>query len=360
MFDSAWNLLPKTAAGTLQEQMQRYLAPIHQVQEMQNLLRRHSYEYQMREVAELYDDPCHSRELLERTYFSKHARDLLNECTIASQAKKLSQQYSSASLFRLDDAVLRRLTGQESILDAIKQYEQYLKPVMQQQEWLNKIHRQALGDISLHDIARQIEQANPALATIAKAKSALDSLWGQFRGVDWSQFEIGEEDEQEAERVVQSIGNLAVTEATIQDAVEKIIAAIQLQQKPYVQLMLWLFFRKVMDWLVAGAIGAAMGHYAPTILGESPQAAKKAVKEIARDVAGATELLSDYRYVSAKVLVVRQNPRARSPEVGRLQFGKPIKVIQKSKDFALVQWTDKESGAEIHGWVFARYLGRFN
>ena len=50
-----------------------------------------------------------------------------------------------------------------------------------------------------------------------------------------------------------------------------------------------------------------MGHYSPAVLGEPPQAAKKAVKEIAREVAGAPFLLGDYRYVSAKVLVVRQN-----------------------------------------------------
>ena len=86
----------------------------------------------------------------------------------------------------------------------------------------------------------------------------------------------------------------------------------------------------------------------------------KAIKETAREVAGAPYLLSDYRYVSAKVLVVRQNPRARSPEIGRLQFGKPVKVIQKGNDFSLVLWTDRESGVEIQGWVFSRYLGKFN
>ena len=44
----------------------------------------------------------------------------------------------------------------------------------------------------------------------------------------------------------------------------------------------------------------------------------------------------------------------------RLSFGKAVKLMKKERDFALVAWTDKESGAEIQGWVFARYLGKFN
>lgn len=41
-------------------------------------------------------------------------------------------------------------------------------------------------------------------------------------------------------------------------------------------------------------------------------------------------------------------------------FGKAVKLVKKDKDFALVLWTDKESGVEIQGWVFARYLAKFN
>ena len=350
----------KTATEMLREQMERYLAPIHQVQEMRALLRPRLPEYHMLKSVEQYDERRRVQEMLDRVSPSKHLQDMLGENSVISHAKKLAEQFSSTNLLGLNDVALRKLSALNSVADAMKEHEQYLNPIIQQQEWINKIQQQALGSFSIQAIARQIEQANPALAAMADARRALDGLWTQFRDVDLSKLEIGQGEEQEAELVVQAIGTATVADATIDDAVERIVATIQLQQNPVVQLMLWVFFRKVMDWLIAGAIGAAMGHYAPAVLGESPQAAKKAVKEIALDVVGSPDLLGDFRYVSAKVLVVRQNPRARSPEVGRLQFGKPIKVIQKSKDFALVQWTDKESGAEIHGWVFARYLGRFN
>lgn len=350
----------KTAVEVLREQMERYLAPIHQAQEMQALLRPRLPDYHMLKAAEQFDERRRIQEILDQVSPSKYLKEMLSETSIIAQAKKLSEQFSSTNLLGLDDVALRKLSGLNSIADAMGEHEQYLKPVIQQQEWISKLQHQAIGSLSIQAIARQIEQANPALAAMADARRSLDGLWTQFRDVDWSNFELGESEEQEAELVVRSIGTASVADATINDAVERIIAAIQVQQKPVIQIMLLAFFLKVMDWLIAGAIGATMGHYSPAVLGEPPQAAKKAVKEIAREVAGAPDLLSDYRYVSAKVLVVRQNPRARSPEIGRLQFGKPVMVIQKNSDFSLVLWKDRESGAELQGWVFSRYLGKFD
>jgi Bacterial SH3 domain len=96
------------------------------------------------------------------------------------------------------------------------------------------------------------------------------------------------------------------------------------------------------------------------VLGESPQAAKKSIQDNTQAAVGSVEILAEFRYVSAKTLSVRQNPKARSPEVSRLSFGMAVRLLKKDKDFALVIWTDKESGVEIQGWVFSRYLGKFN
>ncbi len=151
-----------------------------------------------------------------------------------------------------------------------------------------------------------------------------------------------------------------VAEPTLKEAVDQIIATIEAQQHPAVRFLLWLYFKKMMELLIAGAIGVVMSQYAPNVLGQSPQADTKAVKEIARQAIGAPELLMEYRYVSAKVVIVRQNPKARSPELARLAFGKPVKLLKKERGFALVAWSDKEAGVEIQGWVFSRYLAKFN
>ena len=255
---------------------------------------------------------------------------------------------------------MRRAAGIDSVSDLAKHYARDLKSISEHQEMLEKLRPQAFGGLSAVDFARQLEEAYPAFRAMAEAKKSLDRLWPTLREIDFSQFEASELYDQETKHDAESITQVAAEQASLQEAVERIVLAIQAQQKPTVQLMLWLFFRKVMDWLIAGAIGAAMGHYAPAVLGESPQAAKRAVQENARTAVGSPQLLVEYRYVSAKVLIVRQNPRARSPEVGRLSFGKAVKLLKKEKDFALVLWTDKEGGAEIHGWVFSRHLGKFN
>lgn len=247
-----------------------------------------------------------------------------------------------------------------SVSEAARTYEKYLAPVAAEQEWLEKMQSHVLRGLSVQDFTRQFEQTNSAFAAMEAAKKSLDTLCGSFRGIDFSAYGAVEEATKEAEVAAQSITQAANGEPTLKEAVDKIIAAIQAQQKPAVRLMLFLFFGKVLDWLIGGAISAVMGYYAPQVLGDSPQAAAKAVKEIAREAVGVPELLVEYRYVTVKVLIVRQNPRALSPEVARLTFGKAVKLVKKDKDFALMLWTDKESGVEIQGWVFSRYLGKFN
>lgn len=349
-----------TGLEKLQEEIQRQLAPVRQMQEMHDMLQRYSPEYQMKELLKQFDPHRQILEMLERTSMPKPVRDMLDSNSIAAQTEKMMDKFFQKNPLGISEEAWRRTTQHAAISEAVKQHEQHLKPLLQQQEWLEKFQRQALGGLSSQDFVRQIELASPAIASIEAAKKSLDGFWGQLRQIDFSQLSLNEEDEQHAERAVHSIGMSTTEHQTLQGAVDQIIAAIHAERKPAVQFMLWVFFRKVMDWTIAGVIGVAIANYAPAVLGDSPQAANKAVKELAREVIGAPELLMEYRYVSATVLIVRQNPKALSPEVGRLKFGKPVKLVQKDKDFALVHWTDTESGAEIQGWVFARYLQRFN
>ena len=362
----------KTALQQIQEQFERQMRPLRQIQEMPDLVKR----YQLEGLTRQFEPHRQIQEMLERSVVPKHVQEIIDGSSIAAQAKRMMEQYfpkdTFASLGMYNDTIrraagltikneaMRRAAGLDSINDIAKHYARNLKPISVHQEMLEKLRRQAFGGLSAVDFARQLEEANPAIRAMEEAKKSFDHFWPTFREIDFSQFEASEIDEQETKQAAESITQVAAEQESFQEAVASIVLAIQAQQNPTVQLVLWLFFRKVMDWLIAGAIGAAMGHYAPVVLGESPQAAKKAVQENARTVVGSPQLLVEYRYVSAKVLIVRQNPRARSPEVGRLSFGKAVKLLKKEKDFALVLWTDKESGAEIQGWVFSRHLGKFN
>lgn len=350
----------KTTLETLHEDMQRQLAPFRQIQEMQDLVRRYSPEYQARELLKQFEPERQVREMLERNAISKQIQEMLDGTSIAAQVQRMQEQYFPKNTQAQHAEILRRVTGLDLVSEVTKAYEKSLAPLTVQQEWLEKLERQALGGLAVHDLARQFEQANPAFAAMEAAKKSLDTLWGSFRDIDFSAYEAGEAAAKEAEAAAQSITQAASGEPTLKEAVDQIIAAIQMQQNPTVQLMLFLFIRKMLDWIIAGAIGAVMGYYAPQVLDKSPQAAFKAVKEIAHEAIGAPELLVEYRYISAKELIVRQNPRTLSPEMGRLSFGKVVKLVNKDKDFTLVLWTDRESGVEIQGWVFSRYLGKFN
>lgn len=352
----------KSALQKLQEDMQRQLAPFRESQRMQEILESAAPDYHFRKLMRDYEPYRQIQELLKRPAIPKHIQEILDSTSTAAHAKRLMDQVLPRHLYPglgFDSEAMRRAAGLDTVSQALKQHEQLLKPVVQQQEWLEKLQRQAFGGVSALEFARHLGAANPAIRAMQDARRAVDGILGQFRDIDLYQFEADEEDEQEAQAAVRQITQAATDQASFQGSVDRIVAAIQHERKPSVQLMLWLVFRKVMDYLIAGAIGAVMSHYAPLALGEPPQAAKKAINETARLAVASPELLAEYRYVSAKLLVVRQNPRALSPEIARLTFAKPVKLLKKDKDFALVVWTDQEAGAEIQGWVFARHLSKF-
>jgi predicted outer membrane protein len=298
--------------------------------------------------------------------------------------------------FGLDPETLRQVSGIGSANDIAKQYEKYLGSIAQQQETLQKLQRYAISGLTAQDLARQFQThspelrvmaetvkslrgahnygygglsaqylasqliaLDPAIQTMEAAKKSLERLWPTIRDIDFGQLGVDGDGQQEAARAAEDITQSAASKADLQVAVNMMVSAIEKQQNPAVKVLLWLYFKKVLEILISGAVGAVMGYYGNILLAQSPQGETKAVKEIARQAVGSLELLSEYRYVATKVLVVRQNPRARSPQVGHLTFGRAVQLIKKDRGFALVVWTDPDSDATIQGWVFARYLEKF-
>lgn len=360
-FDEPPDKPKKTALQQIQEQFERQMRPLRQIEEMENLVKRHSSDYQMKELARQFEPHRQIQEILGHSAISKHFQDTIDGSSIFRHAKSALEQYlPKSALAGIDIDNFRRAAGLDFSSNIDKLYETHLRPTFEHQGVLEQLRRQNYGALAASDLARQLTDSNSAFHAIKEAQKLLNSLLPTFGDIDFGQFASNEEDEQETKQAAESITRMAAEQESIQKFVEHIVIAIQAQRKPAVQLMLWLFFLKVLEWLVNGAIGATMGHYAPAVLGESPQAAKKAIQENARTAVGSAEILADYRYVSIKTLIVRQTPKARSPEVGRLSFSNPVKLLKKENDFALIIWTNSESGAEIQGWVFSRYLGKFN
>ena len=254
---------------------------------------------------------------------------------------------------------MTQATSLELASSVAKQYKRYLRLASQSQELLAQLNRQSFGGLTARDFASQLAGSNSAFHAIQEARKSLDRLLPTFRNIDFKDFEPSEEDEQETNQAAKSIARTATDDESIQKAFERVVVVIQEQPKLTVKLMLWFFFGKVLESLIEAALSAVIAHLAPGVLGESPQAAKKEIQAIARISVGSAKILAEYRYVSAKALIVRQNPKASSPEVGRLPFGRLVKLLKKEKDFALVIWTDEDSGSVIQGWVFSRYLSKF-
>lgn len=362
-FDEPPGKPKKNAFQQIQEQIEHQMRPLRQIVEMQNLVKHHSSGNQLKELARQFEPQRQIEEILGRSAISKYIQDTIDGSSIFKQAKSVLEQSlpmsALASIGGYNDT-FRRSAGLDFASNIHTTYERHLKSASEHHEILENLRSQTYGGLAASDYVRQLAESNSAFRAIEEAQKSLDSLLPMFRNINFKQFEASEEDEQETKQAVESITRTTPEHESIQKVVERIVIAIQAQRKPTVQLLMWLFFCKLLELLLSGAIEVTMAHFAPAVLGESPQAAKKAIQDSARAAIGSAEILTDYRYVSVKTLIVRQNPKARSPEVGRLSFSKPVKLLKKENDFALVVWTDKESGAEIQGWVFSRYLGKFN
>lgn len=365
----------KTAAiRGLQEQVERQIRPLGRIQELRDLVKRYSPDHQLARLSQASVPHREIEEMLKRSAIPQGIREITDGSSIYAQLKRMVDHDHTPDPFggssRYNDIIRQasglvskseatsRAAGLNYFSDIAANHAQALEPMFKHQELLEKIRYRSFDGHTALDFARQLDEAHPALRAVEAAKKSLDSLWPRFRNIDLSQFEASELDEQETKEA-ETITNEAAEQPSFQEAIDRIVVAIESQQKPTVQLRLWMVLLKLLELVTAAALSVLITHYAPAVLGESPQAAKKAVQHNAHAAFGSPLLLVDYRYVSAKVLIVRQNPRALSPELGRLSFGKPVKLLRKEKDFALVLWTDSESGAEIQGWVFSRHLGKF-
>lgn len=342
-----------TAIRRLQDQVDRQGSPLRQIQQMQNLANRYTADSRPESFARAFDYQREIQEVLKYSAVPKHVQEIIDGSSISAQFKRVMEQ-------QLVNPTFPALVRYSDIIRRANDLALGLKPISEHQKMLERLRYQSLGGFAAVDFTRHLEEANPALRAIEEARKSFDRFWSTLRDIDFSQFEASAVDEQEAEEAAESITKEAAEQKSFQAAVERIVSAIQSQQKPAVQLLLWLIFCKTLEVLYTVTLTVLITPTAQTVLGDSPQAAKKAIQEKARTAAGSPLLLVEYRYVTAKVLIVRQNPKALSPELGRLSFGKAVKLLKKENDFALVLWTDSESGAEIQGWVFARHLGKFN
>lgn len=66
----------------------------------------------------------------------------------------------------------------------------------------------------------------------------------------------------------------------------------------------------------------------------------------------------DYRIVKADVLNVREGKSRSSKTISSLTFGEVVEIIRKEKNWCLIKRYNPEGETYIQGWVFTRYLAQ--
>ncbi len=238
--------------------------------------------------------------------------DLLSNSGVTNAALDVTKHLSSHAVDALRQTDLWR-----GRLSAFSNMESYLGPAA-----LGAVQR-ILGTGAAAEVLAQYEQAEGEFE--GDARAALDSI-------------------QEAVRNAGDSNKLLVLVNAIQDA-----------GQPVTQSVLFVLF--VMFFVMC--MTPVADHYIKKKLSESPQESSKAVQIRAADAVGELALLSEYRFVTAEQLKVREGPRSNAHVVAALKFGQAVRVVRKGKDFTLISWSSSDGSVHVRGWVFSRYLRKF-
>ena len=84
------------------------------------------------------------------------------------------------------------------------------------------------------------------------------------------------------------------------------------------------------------------------------------IKQEVRIINNDSNILNQLRFVSSSSLNVRSGNSTKKRIIGKLYFGDVVKIVEKKKNWSLVQYRDDSDEIIIIGWVFTRYIKKFN
>jgi len=222
-----------------------------------------------------------SRLLQTQSSVAKQFQGMFARSDVLSQAHKLASTLNFVGQLSSSHESIQRITRQLGAESASARMAQSLVPLVNQDLF------QKYEDLfSSGSVARHLALSEASIAHLHSANQRLLEHWRRLSEVDFSALIVDEADLQTAEEAAQSVSENVVKDGTLHDTVQKMSEVIEAQPNPVVRLMLLVLFKKLLDWMLAGAIGATMGHYAPLVLGDSPREDKKIVNSTARELIG--------------------------------------------------------------------------
>lgn len=153
-----------------------------------------------------------------------------------------------------------------------------------------------------------------------------------------------------------SLGN----SASLEDSINNLISEIRVQKDPLIQkILIWLLYPIIVG-VILSIVNPISEHYVSSYLKYDKKLQEKKLKNMAKNVVSDVDALRSIRYVAADRLNVRAAPSQRSESMAILKFGYAVIVLERKKDWTLVEWRDIDNNTSIQGWVFSRYLKKFS
>jgi len=139
----------------------------------------------------------------------------------------------------------------------------------------------------------------------------------------------------------------------------KLSKEIKKSKETHFQKIIWIFICIFLSSIFGNPIETKLDELSNRFYKSNRAKITKHIKnEIPKLIEDET-LLGHMRLVTDRVLNVRRRNYQRSLLLGKLYLGEIVFVIEKKKNWTLIQWQDEDNDLFIRGWVFSRYLKKF-
>jgi hypothetical protein len=313
-----------------------------------------------------FDDYGHRRILREIEEYEKQRKwnvvgmldnykigDVMPILDVFSNLKK--QELESSAKYK---ELLKSLNPAQEILrsleatDSLKKYASEMGRLAPQSEFIKNL----------------IDQSNPWLSTLKEQSSSLSRM---FDAVSSIQSAIDNElranlELTEGDFEANSIFDAAVSSfdsperIDVEEFVVKLVDAFQASSNIKDRKIFATYIFPIILASFVLVLTPIFDFYIKKMLEEVNKTSSKTVVASAKVLVPDVRVLEGYRYVSASLLQVRGKAKIQSRVIGTLTFGQPIRVVERNKSWALVEWRDSENNVQLQGWVLARYLRKFN
>ena len=229
--------------------------------------------------------------------------------------------------------------------------------------------RESLKAFQMHDPMKELRESLKAVRSYSEfAKSISNDAWSP-RIDGGSRIEINADGQltinsklitqERVQEIAQCVFSKALSDRTyvFEQQINRLIQEIQALKDPVFQRVIaWLIYPLIVG-LVLSVVNPITDFYIKERLTKNEK--KTVVEEVSKTLINSfndQSSLSSFKIVSSTSLYIRKSGSKKSEIITTLFLGDVVEVIEKDEKWFLISWRDGESGANVQGWVYSRYL----